>query len=390
MTLFNANRLSEAEALYTQLLTKERKNDHCLHMLGVIALKTNRLQLAVTRIAEAITLNPTLAGYYSNLAVALTRLGRVEESVANYEKALRLAPNLLAAQNGLFVALNKIVPSWHIPMMNEQERNDAYYHALRSAIKPKSTVFEIGTGGGLLALMAAKLGATVTTCEMRSWLADTARQVISDNGFQDQIMVLEQHSAEVNIDRVDILVSEIFSSELLGEGVLPSIEDAKRRLLKPRGTVIPAVGSIMIALVGGDNLRRNLLVENFHEFNFRKFNSRMPRKRILSRPDLDPELLSSGTEVFRFNFQCDSYFPPEKKSVELNPTVKSRCYGVIQWIRFEMGDVVYENHPSHRSKVLNWRQCVHLFDDPIDIHPNQSIKITATHNRVNVFFFMES
>jgi hypothetical protein len=146
----------------------------------------------------------------------------------------------------------------------------------------------------------------------------------------------------------------------------------------------------MIALVGGDNLRRNLLVEDFQEFNFRKFNSRMQRKRILSRPDLDPELLSSEVEAFRFNFQRDSYFPPEKIAVELQPTVESRCYGIIQWIRFETGDVIYENHPSHKSKVLGWRQCVHLFDDPIDIHPNQSIKITAAHNRVNVFFLRES
>ena len=47
--------------------------------------------------------------------------------------------------------------------------------------------------------------------------------------------------------RADVLLHELFSSELLGEHVLPVIEDAKARLLKPGGKVLPCSASIMIA-----------------------------------------------------------------------------------------------------------------------------------------------
>ena len=33
-----------------------------------------------------------------------------------------------------------------VPMMNDAPRNEAYHAALRAAITPESTVFEIGTG----------------------------------------------------------------------------------------------------------------------------------------------------------------------------------------------------------------------------------------------------
>ncbi len=273
--------------------------------------------------------------------------------------------------------------------MNEEARNKAYYKALESVIVPGSTLFEIGTGGGLLALISAKLGALVTTCEFRPWLADTARKIIADNNYQDCIKVLQGHSTSVNISPVDIIVSEIFSSELLGEGVLSSIEDAKRRLLKPGGKVIPAVGSVMIALVGGNDLKNNLLVEDSYGFNLQYFNSRLPQKRFVFRDDLEPKLLSNPVEAFRFDFQNNSDFPFEEKIIAINATSEDECYGIIQWIRFETGEAIYENSPERKSKTLGWKQCVHLFKEPSNLKFGQKVSVKAIHNRVNLLFSQE-
>ena len=390
MGIFAAGKLKDAETSFSKLIALEPNNSEVFHMLGVVALKTNRLELAHDQIVKAISINGGLAGYYVNLALVLRRLNRNDEAAVNYKKAIELSPDLLAAHHGLFITLTTIVPSWHVPMMNESSRNNAYYQALESAIVPGSTVFEIGTGGGLLALISAKLGALVTTCEMRPWLADTARQIISDNNYQDRITVLQGHSMSVSISPVDILVSEIFSSELLGEGVLTSIEDAKRRLLKPNGKVIPAVGSVMIALVGGSDLRKNLLVENSFEFNLQFFNSRLPQKRFVFRDDLEPKLLSNPVEAFRFDFQNNSLFPAEVKIIEINVTSEDECFGIIQWIRFETGDAIYENSPEKKSKILGWKQCVHLFKKPSNLKLGQKVSVKAIHNRVNLLFSQEN
>ena len=58
-------------------------------------------------------------------------------------------------------------------MINDDERNAAYERALARAVTPDSVVFEIGTGSGLVAMMAARAGARlVVTCEAVPVLAE--------------------------------------------------------------------------------------------------------------------------------------------------------------------------------------------------------------------------
>ena len=55
--------------------------------------------------------------------------------------------------------LGKRIPGYHIPIMNNARRNAAWVKALRNAIRPGMHVLEIGTGAGMLALIAARAGA---------------------------------------------------------------------------------------------------------------------------------------------------------------------------------------------------------------------------------------
>ena len=43
-------------------------------------------------------------------------------------------------------------------------------------------------------------------------------------------------------DKADLIVSEVISNEFLIEGVLDTVEDAKKRLLAPGGRMIPESG----------------------------------------------------------------------------------------------------------------------------------------------------
>ena len=100
--------------------------------------------------------------------------------------------------------------------MNDDERNDAYLAALQSAITKDTHVLEIGTGSGLLSMMAARSGAEkVTTCEASPIIATTAKKIIATNGMAGTINVIAKKSnnVEVGVDLprpADLLVSEIF------------------------------------------------------------------------------------------------------------------------------------------------------------------------------------
>ena len=192
-------------------------------------------------------------------------------------------PESVAARLGIEWLLSQVVPLWHVPMMNEEERNRPYYEALKAWVSPGATVFEVGTGSGLLAMMAARLGAAkVYTCEAVPIVAQAACRIVERNNLQDKIQVLPKPSYTVRVgedmpQRADVLLHEVFSSELLGEHVLPAIEDAKARLLKPGGKVLPCSASIMIALVGGDELGKELYVESAFGFDLRPFNEINPK-----------------------------------------------------------------------------------------------------------------
>ena len=57
-------------------------------------------------------------------------------------------------------------------------------------------------------------------------------------------------------EHAEALVFEVLDSELLGEGVLPSLRDARQRLLTPGAPVVPARATVFAALVQCDALRR--------------------------------------------------------------------------------------------------------------------------------------
>lgn len=398
---------------------------------GRVYAEINKPSEAIDSFTHAIKLAPNLASLRVTRGDAFQSLGKMQEAVADYKAALALAPadgdtlkkatlcllesgqgdealelcrsilrlhpGNLTARLGAEWVLSQLVPLWHVPMMNEPERNQAFHDGLQSAVTAEKIVFEIGTGSGLLAMMAAKLGARkVYTCEAVGLIAGTARKIIKGNNYQDQITVLAKASHAVQLEKdmpakADILLHEIFSSELLGEHVLPAIEDAKERLLKPGGEVLPSSASIMIALVSGDELGKSLHVDESFGFDLREFNAIHPKKRPLYREDLAPVLLSDDVEAFRFDFCRQSKFPAERKRIDITARKAGLCYGVIQWIRIELGPGAhFENHPSRRRPVSNWQHTIYGFDEPIRLSEGSVVAITAMHDRSRPWFELTS
>lgn len=397
-TLQEQNNLSEAADCYRKAIALRPNYAEVHSNLGVVLKTQEHLHESAECFVRALELNPSSTETFVNLDTLLKEMAAPDEALMYYRKVLAISPKLIAAQQGAYLALSRTVPEWHVPMMNEQHRNQAYFDALKAVVTDKSTVFEIGTGSGLLAMMAAKLGAKqVTTCETVPLIAETAQQIIKDNHFENSINVIAKKSTDIAIGQdmpaqADILVSEIFSSELLGEHVLPSLEDAKRRLLKPQGKVIPAAGSIMIGLFTGDDIKRNLMVEDSFGFNLQRFNTIVSNKRMVARNDLNIKLLSDGIEAFNFDFEGEDSFPAQTKTLRIPVKMAGRCYGLVQWMRLDMnGDqkVIFENHPSQTSKVSNWQQCAYLFDEQIDVKVGQVLVINTAHNRAVPWFWLD-
>jgi protein O-GlcNAc transferase len=101
-----AGRLSDAEALYRQILAVQPNHADALHLLGVIAHQAGHDEAAVGWIRQAIVLNPNHGAAYCNLGEAYRALGRLEEAIATCRRALELEPNYPEAHLNLGAALS--------------------------------------------------------------------------------------------------------------------------------------------------------------------------------------------------------------------------------------------------------------------------------------------
>jgi type II protein arginine methyltransferase len=311
--------------------------------------------------------------------------GQPHEALAQCRKALALAPRdeELAAKANKFLSEN--VPAWHFSIVQDERRNAVYDCALRRAILPHSRVLEIGCGTGLLAMMAARAGAAeVMTCEMNPVIAEAAMQIIASNGFTERVRVIAKHSDGLDAatdlgGHVDVLVSEIVSNNLIGEDVLPAHERAVRELLKPGGLVIPARGTVRVALAEDLRSDRELLGE-INGFDLSAFNALRPPTRQIRAGDERLKLRSSAADLFVFDFGSSQYCAPKRACVACVAD-GGRVNGIAQWIALDLdGDTRYENHPAPNVTSC-WAVLFHRLPNPIDTSPGRQICIWGSHDR---------
>jgi len=140
-------------------------------------------------------------------------------------------------------------------MIRDRVRMDAYATALRRAIRPGATVVDIGTGTGIMACLACSYGARRVYAIEPADAIDTAREIARANGLADRIEFIQERSTAVSLpERADVVVSDLRGVLPLVHDHLPSVVDARRRLLKPGGVLIPRRDVIRVAVACAPDL----------------------------------------------------------------------------------------------------------------------------------------
>jgi type I protein arginine methyltransferase len=135
-------------------------------------------------------------------------------------------------------------------MIADRVRVEAYAQALRKTVRDDSIVVEIGTGPGIFAVLACQLGASRVYAIEPGEIIQTAREVAAANGCTDKIQFFEELSTRVTLPvRADVILSDLRGVLPLFERHIPAIVDARRRFLRPGGTLIPLKDTLWAAIV---------------------------------------------------------------------------------------------------------------------------------------------
>jgi protein arginine N-methyltransferase 1 len=129
-------------------------------------------------------------------------------------------------------------------------RLDQYARAIAGTVHEGDTVLDLGTGSGILAMLACRAGATRVYAVEASDAVRMGELLSSTTDLADRIRFIQGSSLQLVLEeRVDVVVGDIHDTFGLQPGGIASLIDARHRLLRPRGVVIPRAIELKIAPV---------------------------------------------------------------------------------------------------------------------------------------------
>ncbi|KAL0269287.1 UNVERIFIED_CONTAM: hypothetical protein PYX00_007077 [Menopon gallinae] len=331
----------------------------------------------------------------------------------------------------------EIATSCYGDMLHDTERNQKFGFALEKAIKKmhsqgrKAHVLDIGTGTGLLSMLAVKYGAdSVVACEAFTPVADCAINIIHQNNFSDQIKVVKKHSTALTVGsdgdlehKVNILVSEVFDTELIGEGAIKTFNHAHEHLLEDDCIVIPSLGTVYAQVV------ESHLATSWNQLKDWTSKSetliKIPDKikkcpgaaavHDIQLSQLDHKLFKPLTKclpVFRFDWSSKNPIPTLRHSdVQFKAVDSGKTQVIFMWWDLVMdpeGEIILScapvwEHPCSKDKYLkegfakgnpakdipwrdHWMQAVYFLNKESHVTQGEYITLNCYHDEFSFWF----
>jgi type I protein arginine methyltransferase len=269
-------------------------------------------------------------------------------------------------------------------MIKDTIRMDAYAQALRQTIKAESVVLDIGTGTGIHALLACQFGAKHVYAIEPNDSIQVARSVAKQNSFADRITFIQDISTNISLPTpADVIVSDLRGVLPLFQQHIPSLIDARSRLLAPNGVLIPQCDTIWLALVETPSL-----YEQFAQpWDSQPFDLNMqPVKAFLVnqwiKAKLTPDQLLSAPQKWAVIDYRTISSPNVNGSVSLTAQRDGTAYGVAAWFDTTLTDgAAFSNAPEQPEAVYG--RAFFPFTSPIEVKTGDTLKVTLKADLVS-------
>uniref|UniRef100_A0A7N4P5S9 Protein arginine N-methyltransferase n=1 Tax=Sarcophilus harrisii TaxID=9305 RepID=A0A7N4P5S9_SARHA len=318
----------------------------------------------------------------------------------------------------------EIARSSYADMLHDKDRNVKYYQGIRAAVKrvkergQPAIVLDIGTGTGLLSMMAVSAGADFCyAVEVFKPMADAAVKIVEKNGFSDKIKIINKHSTEVTVGPdgdmqcyANILVTELFDTELIGEGALPSYEHAHKNLVEENCEAVPHKATVYAQLVESRrmwswNKLFPLLVQTETAQKLIVAPAEMESCpgapsvydiQLNQMPLSDFTVLSDVLTMFSVDFSKQVNSSPTHHTMQFEPRESGRAQVVLSWwdidmdpdgkIKCSMAPYWVHSDPKNIQWRDHWMQCVYFLPNEEPVVQGESLYLTAHRDDYCVWY----
>jgi hypothetical protein len=281
-------------------------------------------------------------------------------------------------------------PMIHAMMLNDRVRTSRFVEAVRQVVQPGDVVVDIGTGSGVLAVAAARAGATRVYAIEAGDMARLARSVVRANGLDDRIEVVEGWSTEVSLpERADVLVSEIIGEMPLDERILEVTLDARQRLIRADARLVPArlrIIALPVAIPPSTLERRTIAAETIDrwrswygmEFGPLAEAARDTSHVMLMDPESAGGLPPLGEPAVLAELNLATF---ERIQVEGDATVAARTAGdlngVVLYFEVQLTpSVSLSTEPRTSTLQSSWRNPVWYYNEAVALSEGDEIRVS--------------
>ncbi len=268
-------------------------------------------------------------------------------------------------------------------------RVDAYAEALRQTIVPeRSVVLEIGTGAGFFALLAAKFGARHVYAIDPSPSVHVGQELARANGLDDRITFMQKSSTDVTLpERADIIVSDIRGGLPWLQHHIPSIVDARKRLLAPGGVLIPGQDTVWAAVVHAPRLYAPHVVpwdDNAYGLDLSAARGRTTNHR--RKGHVKPEqLLVEPQHMATLDYSIITD-PNAQAALYWTASKAGRAHGLNLWFDTELAPGIgYSNAPS-APHIPIYSQTFFPWTEPVELVEGDRIAVTLRVHLMSKYY----
>lgn len=267
----------------------------------------------------------------------------------------------------------------HREYLSDANRLDAYRRAIGELVAPGAVVVDLGSGSGILGLLACRAGAGRVYCIEETALIGLTREVFRANGYEDRVTFIKEFSAHASIPELaDLVVSDQIGRFGFEAGILEYFTDARRRFLKPAGRLLPSRIDLMVAPVEREDLWRQIEFWNqspagfdFGAARLLAVNTGYPT-RYRKEEFLAPPAVIASLDTGR---SATTIAGAEASTTIDRPGV---LHGIGGWFSAQMSPGVTMSNSAFDAKQINRRNVFFPIDRPVAVAKGDQVRIAMT------------